>query len=352
MPARFGIAPPCASRGSATSSPWSAFAALGVLMGLGVTLLGRRRAGGGAPRLRAFAGLAERSLAPRRGLLQRQRLHRGDPLRGGAGGPLDLSAGMSGPPLGTGPDEGASFVATMFSRIAGRYDLDERAHDARDAPRVAPGAPLARTIAAPDGPRSTSPPAPATSPSSCASSTRTARSSPRTSRRDAARGGHQDARDRRRRSRAPGGRRRPRAPLPRPHVRVRDLGLPPAQPGRPAPRLRRDAASDPAGRPRGGARDHPGHAARLPAALPLLFPPRGAAHRRRDRRRPRGLYLSAPVGGPLPDAAGALGAHGRGRAARGEVPAARPRNRHHSRGRGLSRTHEGPRLRRPGPSSC
>ena len=61
-----------------------------------------------------------------------------------------MSAGTSGPPLGTGPEK-AQFVATMFSRIASRYDLMNGLmtlgmHHAwrRAAAR--------HTIAAPDGP--------------------------------------------------------------------------------------------------------------------------------------------------------------------------------------------------------
>src|SRR5262249_707579 len=79
-------------------------------------------------------------------VLQRQWLHRGDPLRGRARRPSRLMT----PALGEGPDK-ARFVSEMFSRIARRYDamnglMTFGMHHAWR--RVA----ARQTIASPDGP--------------------------------------------------------------------------------------------------------------------------------------------------------------------------------------------------------
>src|SRR4029450_8680693 len=76
----------------------------------GRLLLGRLAGRGRAADLRALPGAAGRPLAPRRGVLQRPRLHRGD--RAGARGNGAVASLTK-----------AESVRAMFTRIAGRYDL-------------------------------------------------------------------------------------------------------------------------------------------------------------------------------------------------------------------------------------
>src|SRR5258708_6992480 len=78
--------------------------------------LARGRGGGRIAGLRALARLAGRSLAARRGVLQRQRLHRSDPLPLGDRGPPGVSEALGG------VDKGR-FVSAMFSPIPRRYAL-------------------------------------------------------------------------------------------------------------------------------------------------------------------------------------------------------------------------------------
>src|SRR5204863_267691 len=77
-------------------------------------LLDRLARGGGAARLRALAGQPRRSLAPRRGVLQRQWLHRRD-RAGRRRRWVVVVAGVV--------DPNAARVRAMFTRIARRYDI-------------------------------------------------------------------------------------------------------------------------------------------------------------------------------------------------------------------------------------
>src|SRR5262249_18339073 len=102
--------------------------------------------GGRIVRVRALARLAGGPLPSRCRVLQRQRIHRGDPVLRRPGGPPDMTM----PKTWEGPEK-ARFVSQMFSRIAGRYDLMNGLmtfgmHHAWR--RVA----ARQTIAAPDGP--------------------------------------------------------------------------------------------------------------------------------------------------------------------------------------------------------
>src|SRR5262249_30636807 len=119
VPARFGVRAALRLARLCHVLTAAALAAVGLVLGLGVAYWIRRLAGGGRPAgLRALAGVGRRPLAPRRRLLQRERLHQRDHVRRGRGGAVVLTAPAPPPPA-----EKAARVRAMFAGIAPRYDL-------------------------------------------------------------------------------------------------------------------------------------------------------------------------------------------------------------------------------------
>ena len=98
----------------------AAFALLGWMMGLGSLYWVGWLAVAGLLVYEHSLVLAGRSLAARRGVLQRQRLHRGDPAS------LAVIAGLHGVSDVLDGADKARFVGAMFSRIAAPLRPDEQ----------------------------------------------------------------------------------------------------------------------------------------------------------------------------------------------------------------------------------